>query len=77
MRKNENYDLYAQRGNNDKEIVVRQLSDKTLVQVYKTDFDIEKPDVFFSENNIYALVIENNNVNIFNNLNGERIGSFI
>ena len=53
------------------------MSDKTLVQVYKTDFDIEKPDVFFSENNIYALVTENNNVNIFNNLNGERIGSFI
>lgn len=71
------YDIYIQRGENDRELVVRQVSDMTLVQIYRTDFEIIKPDVFFSDNNIYVLVTENKNVDLFNNLSGELIDSFL
>lgn len=72
-----NYDIYVQKEKNDRELVVRQVSDTILVQVYDTDFDIEKPNVFFSNNNVYAVVTENQNVNLFNNISGELIDSFL
>ncbi len=71
-----NFDLYIQRGEGDRELVVRQVNDTLLVQIYNTDFDINKPNVFFSKNNIYALVTENQNVNLFNNISGEILDSF-
>lgn len=64
-------------GDNNRELVVWQLPDTILVQVYNTDFDMVKPNVFFSENNRYALVTENKNVNLFNNLDGTLISSFL
>lgn len=71
-----NYEVYAYRGEYDREVVVRQVHDTTLVQVYETDFDIEKPNVFFSENYIYGLVSENGNGNLFNNKTGKLVCSF-
>ncbi len=71
-----NFDLYFQRGEGDRELVVRQVNDTLLVQIYNTDFDINKPNVFFSKNNIYALVTENQNVNLYNNISGELLDSF-
>lgn len=71
-----NYEVYAYRGMYDREVVVRQVYNKTLVQVYETDFDIEKPNVFFSENYIYGLVTENGNGNLFNNKTGKLVCSF-
>lgn len=73
----ENHDVFAQMGDNNRELVVWQLPDTILVQVYNTDFDMVKPNVFFSENNRYALVTENKNVNLFNNLDGTLISSFL
>lgn len=72
-----NCDLYVQKGENDRELIVRQVDDTLLVQVYHTDFDINKPNVFFSKNNIYTLVTENKRVNLFNNITGEFIDSFL
>ena len=71
-----NYEVYAYRGYDDREIVVRQVHDTTLVQVYETDFDIEKPNIFFSENCIYGLVTENGNGNLFNNKTGKLVCRF-
>lgn len=72
-----NYDVYAHRGSNNHQLVVRQLSDDTLVQVFNTDFPVEKPDVYFSKYNLYTLITENKNINVFNSLDGELRASFM
>lgn len=70
------YNLYAQRGNGSRELIVRQVHDGTLVQIYYTDFDMEKPNILFSLNNRYVIVTEKKNVNLFDNINGELLDSF-
>lgn len=70
------YKIYAHAGRNNRQLVVRQLSDDTLVQVFDTDFQLEKPDIYFSKHNLYTLITENKNVNVFNSLNGELTDSF-
>ncbi len=48
-----------------------------MVQVFNTDFPVEKPDVYFSKYNLYTLITENKNINVFNSLEGELRASFM